>query len=652
MRYTLLLTLLFSITNTLFAAQGDTTWIQAHDESHWTWYGNYDVKAYFPETDQNFEKILFELTIGCPDGGCSEWDYFTKYSARIPTGEIDTTHNYDSLGVLTIDTTILYEETELARYITPYAGNYENTWSRTYYFDVTDYQSIFNDSVIIRGFYDGWQDGWKISTRFAMIEGTPGRSVIGYANLWTGRYTYGEVDNPIQNQVTPQTVQVPAGAKYAKIKAVTTGHRFGGAENCAEFCEKTHSFHVDGQKAGDQYLWRTTCGENPEFPQAGTWLYDRAGWCPGEEVFPYEYNITEFINKDSITIDYQFDDYTWDNGNPPAPSYYIGAQVIFYSDHAYSYDGEVNEIVAPSTKFRHHRYNPICANPIIVLRNNGLETMKHGLIEFGLVNGEPNYHYWVGNLEYGEVDTVTLNLPEERTNLWQGVKEGDQFYAEIKNLNYKSDENDDNDRKTSTVNIPPTYDNSFIIRLKTNNAFEETTFTLKHSNGNLLYQSEESLQSRTTYDQEVKLTPGCYIFEVKDSDEDGIDWWANNDGSGRIEFRTPESPSVADIKRFEGDFGTGFTHQFRVGTPMDIKDINTPEYKVWPNPSNGLLHIQLKNTQANSSINIFNQLGQNIRTIENATGVSNIQLNEFAGQILFIEIKSGDSVFTEKVMIY
>ena len=55
---------------------------------------------------------------------------------------------------------------------------------------------------------------------------------------------------------------------------------------------------------------------------------------------------------------------------------------------------------------------------------------------------------------------------------------------------------------------------------------------------------------------------GCYVFKVTDTDDDGIDFWANNDGSGMVRFR---EIGASWLKYFDGDFGRSIHHEFRVG---------------------------------------------------------------------------------------
>lgn len=73
--------ILFTIIFSAFcasAAPGDTIKVRTHDRVHMNWYGDYDRSTHFPTQGKRFNKVLMHYTLGCPDKGCSEWDYTTQ----------------------------------------------------------------------------------------------------------------------------------------------------------------------------------------------------------------------------------------------------------------------------------------------------------------------------------------------------------------------------------------------------------------------------------------------------------------------------------------------------------------------------------------------------------------------------------------------
>jgi len=50
------------------------------------------------------------------------------------------------------------------------------------------------------------------------------------------------------------------------------------------------------------------CADNPLYPQGGTWIYDRAGWCPGAKVTTQNFELTPFVTgQEAFTVDYNID---------------------------------------------------------------------------------------------------------------------------------------------------------------------------------------------------------------------------------------------------------------------------------------------------------------------------------------------------------
>src|SRR5690606_5256547 len=277
------ISILFTLLNiiSLHAANGDTTLVKGHNKAHLNWYGNFVEKVYFPTQGKSYHSVILKLTMGCPNAGCSDWDYTTQIFAR----------NY------TNDST--FQNIELARVITPYGGYLTKNWLHTWYFDVTDFRHFLEDSVELNAFYSGWSDGFLVSTDFIFIEGSPSREVLNVNLLAQGSFDYGKSSstNKIEDKTAPKPIQINANAVSFKVRSTVTGHGFNGngfdpgnTDNCAEFCKKWFRLLVDGTSHFQTQIWRDDCGKNPVYRQNGTWIYNRAGWCPGDVGTTYNFN--------------------------------------------------------------------------------------------------------------------------------------------------------------------------------------------------------------------------------------------------------------------------------------------------------------------------------------------------------------------------
>jgi hypothetical protein len=99
----------------------------------------------------------------------------------------------------------------------------------------------------------------------------------------------------------PLIIDIPATTKKVGLFAFITGHGWGAEkENCAEFCNHTHHFGVNGKEfVKDQPVVGSAMGcaeqvDQGDVPnQFGTWNIGRGGWCPGMDVKPFEVDVTE-----------------------------------------------------------------------------------------------------------------------------------------------------------------------------------------------------------------------------------------------------------------------------------------------------------------------------------------------------------------------
>ena len=155
----------------------------------------------------------------------------------------------------------------------------------------------------------------------------------------------------------PVDVPLLSNASNFKAKTRTTGHWFGGFQNCAEFCPKLHHLKVNGTKQFEWLNWKE-CSDNPVMAQGGTWLYDRAGWCPGTFGTTYDHEITPFISSGdtSVNIDYGMEV----TSGGMEGNYRTTVQLVSYGDFNFQNDAGITDVLAPNDWEFHTRINPIC----------------------------------------------------------------------------------------------------------------------------------------------------------------------------------------------------------------------------------------------------------------------------------------------------
>ncbi|HLP18978.1 MAG TPA: peptide-N-glycosidase F-related protein, partial [Chitinophagales bacterium] len=275
-----------------FAATGDTTIIVAHHASNLAGPpSNDDEWVVFANTNVTYQKIIMRFTLGCGTPACSHWDYTVNTELGKKSGTLDS--SIVAIDTMAHDTTWSYTDhvnfTELGRLITPY-GNYmdwnwpsnqahgfDSSWTHPYIYDVTDYASMFKDSVLVRVHYDGWSDAFRAKVEYIFIEGPPTRTVENVREVYHSYYGYGN-STDFENQLTGKSLAIGPNVTSAKLAVIITGHG-----NQGEF--DPHSFYlkVNSVLVHSKLFWKDDCDVNPVAPQGGTWIFPRANWCPGDK---------------------------------------------------------------------------------------------------------------------------------------------------------------------------------------------------------------------------------------------------------------------------------------------------------------------------------------------------------------------------------
>jgi hypothetical protein len=253
-----------------------------------------------------FDTLEVDLTMNCTDhrdGNCGAWDYISDLRlCDVPaTGGGDAGSDgatADASADATVDAGPPEPvcTTEIARWITSYWR--EGRW-------VTDISGMlpFVQAGGHQRFRWYAQHQWSprtapyvlsLSLRFS----NQGRGMrpVAAIPLWTEG---GALNSTYDSRHPTVSFDVPAGTRKVEIYSLITGH---GSEtgNCAEFCNHTHHFSVNGgsdhaltfpeAQTNDGCSNRVNEGVVPN--QFGTWYFGRGGWCPGSDVRPFIADVT------------------------------------------------------------------------------------------------------------------------------------------------------------------------------------------------------------------------------------------------------------------------------------------------------------------------------------------------------------------------
>jgi len=614
----------------LMAASGagfaqDTTLIITHNKVQVVTDPSQGVKAYpaevvFPKPDVAFRKVNILVTFQCPDAmQCGEWDYidYINLIGKDPAGK---DYKY-----------------EIARLITPYGRFFGTKWFFTFKADVTEFSGLLRDKATIEYVHSGYESdktcGWKISVAFEFVSGPPVANILSVLPMWNGQFPYGDSTDNIEKYLNTKYVQVSGKTRLMRLRVIQTGHGMDEQENCAEFCSKYRDILFDGKTAEHRDIWMK-CGTNPVYPQAGTWIYDRANWCPGCMVNPEHFDL--FVEPGSShSIDINMEPYIVKRGKPSA-NYVFSSFLIQYDKPKATADAAIEEILAPSAHENFSRMNPIGYDSKILIKNNGTAPLKSLKIDYGLAGQKPMVYNWTGNLAFGKSEEVFL------PGILYSDKATSAFTVTLNKPNGKSDAYAGDNRMSSVFTAPPVYPSKFTLICKTNKDTAQTAWKITDAVGKVWAQKkEDEFKSSTEYKDTISLPDGHYTLLVTDKGGDGLEFWANPRGG--MGFVRLVSADGQLIKVFGSDFGNEIFQSFTV----DSKKPDYAKQDAWVlvYPHRPTLNTTLMlhfNSPTTVKARLNTQDGkplQEITWIDVTQGSYLIDLSNYADGIYMLELK-------------
>tara|TARA_A200000113_G_scaffold219055_1_gene227326 strand:+ start:77 stop:1111 length:1035 start_codon:yes stop_codon:yes gene_type:complete len=249
----------------------------------------YDTMEMFHEHACSERRDRYQTSSG-GYAGCHEWDY----EANLRICDRD---NSSRCG------------TEFARWITTYGR--EGRWLT----DLSPYLFMLEDGEDRRFTYRGANGG---SLTITLLFSRWGESAVDHRPTnatfaFTGGQFNGSYNDPALYD-REHTLNIPTDASRVRIVATITGHGFQKDDaNCAEFCDHEHHFTIGGNTA---YEWHpivySNTGCEQEVPrgvvanQFGSWPFGRAGWCAGQDVKQWTFDITDWVTPGATeTLSYR-----------------------------------------------------------------------------------------------------------------------------------------------------------------------------------------------------------------------------------------------------------------------------------------------------------------------------------------------------------
>jgi hypothetical protein len=479
------------------------------------------------------------------------------------------------------------------------------------------------------------------------VVGTPPRPIIEFNQLWQGTNRAGSasiasINNdsrfPVLN-ITPNK-----NAKSYKLRSTITGH---GAEGEFENNGGTVSHMINIEGGESEFYWSVVqeCGNNPVFPQGGTWVYDRQGWCPGEASLTMQQDLSPFLTPGITTsIDYN-------TSSPQNASgdykYHAAHQLISYGAANFQLDARINDVLQPSTKALYARKNATCTQPKIIVQNTGANTIQKLKINYWVNQSASKQSFvWTGNLN--SMDTLGITLPI--ANLWNdGVqKTGNVFHAEIVQVNDQTDEYSLNNHVFSAFNLPTVLPGRFTLEIRSNNVPSDNVVKILDEYGNVI--DERSLdKANTVFNFDYQLG-GCYKLLIEDRGGDGLSWWANTaQGTGYAKIK---NASGTTIKTIQADFGNSIELAFTTDWVLsNEKYVLSNSYSIYPNPAQQQFTIE-GNQLEDVKVEITDILGRQIHAIQQSK-VNKIEVNtaDMSPGLYQVKMSKGNAYEIQSILI-
>jgi hypothetical protein len=169
----------------------------------------------------------------------------------------------------------------------------------------------------------GSNGGWTVSARIEATLGKAPRQVLKVQSLVNTNISKPE-------DLAALGFETPEGATSARLEVRTSGHGGGDAADDAdcigpadEFCERQHTWAVDGAPLSAKSVWRTDCSklctletlksgdkalsyckENP-CGAVDSVRAPRANWCPGSETPAFTWTDARLATPGSHTLDWK-----------------------------------------------------------------------------------------------------------------------------------------------------------------------------------------------------------------------------------------------------------------------------------------------------------------------------------------------------------
>ncbi|WP_298148640.1 M43 family zinc metalloprotease [Flavobacterium sp.] len=275
------------------------------------------------------------------------------------------------------------------------------------------------------------------------------------------------------------------------------------------------------------------------------------------------------------------------------------------------------------------------------LENRGSSTINSAVINYSFDNQNVQEIQYTGQLLNSQIATISLNPQSFNA----GIHSLSYF---LSNVNNQSDQNSANDNKESQFTIIEAFNTSaVVITIQRDNYGSETTWNLKDQNGTTVasggpYTDTNNLPALITQNVNVQNN-NCYQFTISDSYGDGI---CCQFGNGYYNLKTDSGLIITSGNTFENEA----LANFRINSLTKEEIASEKLVKMYPNPAQDLVEIELSPLLTNCSLKVYNIIGQEVPVpISRISDTIKLNTQHLASGLYIVKLVSNEKTISLKL---
>ena len=333
------------------------------------WGGGTNIRnVELPANMNQFDSFAVYAYEACADHkGCNEWDFIGYLNAYEASCSLSEHEIYEDCVNQVLSEYESQESCESAGHRWD-AGSEDSSegcegkWNRVWKAEIGRYITAYNregryisDATPMLGVlksenineFNYWQpNAYGLTIKLFFWNENKDYTPVGAEFLYGATRKFNLDYNDIFGSQNPFGYNVTDNIERVEIVTFFTGHGHSSTEeNCAEFCNHQHEFTINGvtipilehPNGGTSYGCYNRVDQGVSANQYGTWVYGRAGWCPGQDV---EYNRIDITGLSEVGTNqisyrglYQGEDYepTVTDADGYLPEIKLRMWIIFYA---------------------------------------------------------------------------------------------------------------------------------------------------------------------------------------------------------------------------------------------------------------------------------------------------------------------------------